>query len=157
MGMEVTVRTMKGIHPFKRDCSTQIISCKPRTPNHHPYPTLGKKMRTYLELKDQVADSPCPNPNYPERPKMPVSQKAQNDKEETKKRAKSSLGKKQFKVHIVEKPSMLLVMMAAPTPASTTTTIPTVTNPTRVSTPCPSTVPALANLLLQDNGYPLPN
>ena len=58
-----------------------------------PYPSLTRKMRTYLELKDQAADSPYPSPNYPERPKMPSLQKEQNDKEETKKRAKSKQGK----------------------------------------------------------------
>ena len=88
--VEVTVRTMRDIHSFRRDCSTQVISCKPWTPNHHPYPSLTKKMRTYLELKDQEADSAHPNPNYPEKSKMPLPQKEQNDK---KQRRQSSLNK----------------------------------------------------------------
>ena len=154
--LEVTVRTMKGMHSFKRDHSTQIISCKPWRPNHHPYPSLARKIRTYLELKDQVADSPCPSPNYPERHKMPVLQEAQNDKEETKKRAKSSQGRKQFKVQIVGKPHMLPAMAAAPTPTSTSTNIPTVTNQTRASTLWPSMVLALANLFVTRQ-WPIPN
>ena len=105
-------------------------------------------MRTYVELKDQVADSPHPSPNYPERPKMPSLQKEQKDKEATKKRANSKQGKKQYNVQIVEKPCMLPVMSASPIPASTSTTMPITTNPTGASTPWPSTVPASANLFV---------
>ena len=124
-------------HPLiqGRDHSTQIISCKPCTPNHHHYPSLTRKMRIYLELKDQAADSPYPSLNYPARPKMPSPQKEQNDKKETNKRAKSKQGKKQCKVHIVEKLFMLPAMPAAPIPASTSITMPMTTNPTRASTP----------------------
>ena len=146
--LEVTVRTMKGIHSFRRDHSTQIISCKPWTPNHCPYSSLTKKMRTYLELKDQAADSPYPSPNYPERTKMPSSHKEQNNKKETKKRAKSKQGKKQYNVWIGEKPHVLPAMSAAPIPTSTSTTTPRTTNPIRVSTLWPSTVLASANLFV---------
>ena len=38
--VEVKVITMKGIPMFRRECSTKIISCKPWTPNHCPYPSL---------------------------------------------------------------------------------------------------------------------
>ena len=105
-------------------------------------------MRTYLELKDQAADFPYPSPNHPERPQMPSLQKEQNDMEETKKRARSKQGKKQYKVWIVEKPCMLPVMSAAPIPTSTSTTMPTTTNQTKASTLWPSTVPTSANLLV---------
>ena len=132
--VEVTIRTIKGIHSFRRDCSTQIISCKPWTPHHHPYPSLTRKMRTYLELKEQATDSPHPSPYYPEGPKTPSPQKEQNDKEETKKRGTSKQDRKQYKEQIVEKPHMLPVMPAAPLPPSTSITMPTTTNPTRAST-----------------------
>ena len=50
---------------------------------------------------------------------------------------------------------MLPVMVAAPTPASTSTTIPTVTNPAR-PTPRPSMVSALANLFVTRQ-WPIPH
>ena len=74
--VEVTVWTMKGIHTFKTDCSTQLISCRPWTFIYCPYPSLTKKMKTYLKLKDQVADPSHPSPAYPERPNTPSPQKA---------------------------------------------------------------------------------
>ena len=74
---EVTVWTMKDIHTFKRDHSMQLISCRPWTSRYCPYPSLIKKMKTYLELKDQVADPPQPSPAFPERPNMPSPQKTQ--------------------------------------------------------------------------------
>ena len=146
---------MKGIHLFRRDHSTKIISCKPWTQNHFPYPSLTRKLRTYLELKDQAADSPHPRPYYPERPKTPSPQKGQNDKEETKKRAKSKQGRKQYNVQIVERPHMLPAMSAAPIPASTSTTTPTTTNPAWASNPWPSTDPASGNLYVTRK-WPMP-
>ena len=60
--VEVKIRTMRGIHTFQRDCTTQIISCKPWSPQQHPYPSLAKKMKTYLELKGQNMDHPSFSP-----------------------------------------------------------------------------------------------
>ena len=80
--VEVKIRTMRGIHTFQRDCTTQIISCKPWSPQQHPYPSLAKKMKTYLELKGlkgQVLalwDSPCLCPIRPQ------SRRSQESREE---------------------------------------------------------------------------
>ena len=41
--IEMTVQTIKGIHKFKRDCSTQVIACRPWTFQLHPYQSLTKK------------------------------------------------------------------------------------------------------------------
>ena len=164
--VEVSVRTMKSIHSVRRDCFTQLISYKPWTQNHHPYPSPTRKMRTYLELKEQMADSLHTSPNYPEKPKMPSPQKEQNNKEEIKKRVKSKEGKKQYKVQIAEKSCMLPPMSAAPLPTNTSTTTPMTTKPTRSSTQWPSTIPASANLFVirqwpmppaQENGQAPPN
>ena len=51
MDMEVKVKMMRGIHTFRRDCSTQVISCKPWSPRLCPYPSLIRKMQTYLEIE----------------------------------------------------------------------------------------------------------
>ena len=91
--MEVFVWTMKGIHSFKKDHAMQLIPCRPWTSRHHPYPSLTKKMRTYLVLKDHVADPSQPNPTYTQGPNMTAPQKVQThgtDKGEMKKTSKTS-------------------------------------------------------------------
>ena len=73
MNIEMTVRTMKGIHTFKKDYATQVISCRPWSSRLNPYQSLARKMRAYLELKDQVADPLCPNPTYPLQPQYTIT------------------------------------------------------------------------------------
>ena len=76
INVEVKVKTMKGIHTFRRDCTTQIISWSPRL---HPYPSLVKRMQTYLELKGQNASQLYSSSNQAVRPhvmwKTPVPKK----------------------------------------------------------------------------------
>ena len=57
--VEVKVKTMRGIHTFRRDWTTQVISCNPWSTRPHPYPSLIRKMKTYLELEGKLV----PNPN----------------------------------------------------------------------------------------------
>ena len=66
--VEVKVKTMKDIHTFRRNCTTQIISCKPWSPRLCPYPSLVRRMQTYLELNGQDASQPCSNSNQAARP-----------------------------------------------------------------------------------------
>ena len=110
--LEVTAWTMKGINTFKRGHSTQLISCRLSTFRCCCYPSLTKKMKTYLELKDQVVYAPHPSPTYPERSNMPSPQNAQasrgNTMRETKRRSKThQTNKRQYKVRMVEKPFVL--------------------------------------------------
>ena len=67
----VTIKTMKGIHTFRRDHTTQIISCKPWSPRLCPYPSLVRRMQTYLVLKSQDASQPCSSSNQAVRPTSP--------------------------------------------------------------------------------------
>ena len=59
MDMEVKVKMMRGIYTFKRDHTTQVISCKPWSPRLHPYPSIIRKMQTYLELEGKDDNQPC--------------------------------------------------------------------------------------------------
>ena len=130
--VEVTFRTMKGNHTFKRDHATQVISCRPWTSQCHPYQSLARKMKTYLELKDQVADLHHPNPTYPKRPEMPSPQKAQASRnrmtKESKQRSRNhQANRRQNKVRLIEKPLVLsraLVTLIPTTTVTTTTTTP---------------------------------
>ena len=51
MHVEVKVKTVRGIHTFRRDHTTQVISCKPWSPRLYPYSSILRKMLTYLELE----------------------------------------------------------------------------------------------------------
>ena len=158
--VEVTVQTTKGIHTFKRDHSTQLISCRPWTSRYQPYPSLTKKMKTYLELKDQVADPPHASPTYPGRPNTLSTKKAQTSRCDTTKETKKGnkthqTNKRQYKLRAVEK-TLILPRVSAiliPTTASTTTSM--MSNPRRVITPWPSTFPASANLFVT-RSWPIP-
>ena len=68
--VEVKVKTMKGIHTFRRDHTTQIISYKPWSPRLCPYLSLVRRMQTYLELKVQDASQPCSSSNQAVRPTL---------------------------------------------------------------------------------------
>ena len=46
MDVEIKIKTMKVIHTFKRDQTTQVISCNPWSTRLHPYPSLIRKMNT---------------------------------------------------------------------------------------------------------------
>ena len=52
--VEVKVTSMQGMHIFKRDRTTQLISCVPWTTKHHPHPNIMKKMKTFLEVENKM-------------------------------------------------------------------------------------------------------
>ena len=88
-------------------------------------------MRAYLELKDQVADPPHPNPTYPDRPNAPypmILQAFRNRMaKESKKRSRSQqAGRRKYKVRLIEKP---LVLSRALTTLIPITTIYTAATP----------------------------
>ena len=45
--VEVKVKTMQGIHTFRRDRTSQVIKCNPWSTRLCPYPSLIQKMKTY--------------------------------------------------------------------------------------------------------------
>ena len=159
MDVEMTVRTLKGIHRFKRDCATQVISCRPCSSRLCPYQSLARKMRTYLELKDQVANPPHPNPTYPDRPNTPSPQKLKASRnrmaKESKKRSRNKqAGRRQYKVRLIEKPLVLsrdstnLIPIAAVT--TTTATLPTMCDQTIATTMWPLTSSTTSNLFVSN-------
>ena len=60
--VEVKAKMMRGIHTFKRDRTTKVISCNPSSTRLHPYPSLIQKMKSYLQLECKL--SPKPNHNH---------------------------------------------------------------------------------------------
>ena len=58
--IKVKIKTMRGIHTFRRDRTTQVISCNPRSTRLCPYPSLIRKMRKYLDLEGKLGNSILP-------------------------------------------------------------------------------------------------
>ena len=42
------------MHIFRRDRKTQLVRCMPWTPNLCPYPNMVKKVRTFLEVENEM-------------------------------------------------------------------------------------------------------
>ena len=136
--VEVKVKTMKGIHTFRRDRTTQIIYCKPWSSRLCPYLSLVRRMQSYLKLKGQDANQPCPSSNQAVSPtllwKTPVPKKAIDRRQ--KKRSKMPI-RKQFKVRLIEKPlSHTTKPEATATTAAATQTL--MMKPTAMSTKWPT-------------------
>ena len=124
MELEVKVKMMRGIHTFRRDHTIHIISCSPWSTRLHPYPSLIRKMKTYLELESKLGTQPqlCTSTYLLDNNsllwKTPVPNKA-----EKKKRAKTPI-KRRFKVRLIEQSLPLNPTLPInPTTTAVTTTV----------------------------------
>ena len=156
--VEVKVKTMRDIHTFRRDCTTQVISCNPWSTRLCPYPSLIRKIKTYLELEGKLGIQPQPHTSTYSSDKSPSPQKTPIPKKaEKKKRAKAHV-KRRFKVRVIAHPlSMNPTLPVNPTTVVVTTTVTstqmsavkltaTIANPT----PIPVTVYNLAQSKIQE-------
>ena len=60
--VEVKVKTMQGIHTFRRDRTSQVIKSNPSSTRLHPYPSLIERMKTCLELEWRLGPKSRPQP-----------------------------------------------------------------------------------------------
>ena len=127
--VEAKVVTMRGVHTFRRDRTTQIIWCNPWRARFHLYSTLIKKMRTYLHLQGNLGPKHRPQtevqPNT-SAPAQPIANTAQiKEKRKTKIPAK-----RRYKVRLIAQPVCTTLASAPNTkvtmaPATLTETAPT--------------------------------
>ena len=68
--MELKIKMMQGIHTFRQDRTYQIIKCNPWSTRLCPYPSLVRKMKTYLELKGRLGPKPKPQSQTPVNTKL---------------------------------------------------------------------------------------
>ena len=54
--IEITVRTLKGIHSFRKYCATQSSSCSPLNLQTKPFPLLLQKVDSYMEDIKRIAN-----------------------------------------------------------------------------------------------------
>ena len=57
--VELTVRTVKGIHAFQKDCNTESTTCSPWSRQMKPFPLLCRKIQAFKEEK-RAENSPFP-------------------------------------------------------------------------------------------------
>ena len=67
--VEITVRTLKGIHNFRKDCTSQKSTCTPWGLQVKPFPSLRKMIKAYMEERQNIANPFSPTQKYPNRPK----------------------------------------------------------------------------------------
>ena len=147
---------MRGIHTFRGDWTTQVISCNPWSTGLCPYPSLIRKMKTYLELEGKLGIEPQPwlhtSTFLPDKNSSPqktlVPKKAERNK-----RAKAPV-KRRFKVRVIAQPlpanpnlSVNPILPTDPTPtvvSNTATTQMPVKKTAMTATSIPVTVYNLA-------------
>ena len=100
--VEVKIKTMRRIHTFSRDQTNQVISCNPWSTRLHPYPSLIRKMRTYLDHEGKLGNQPCTNVFLPN--KNPSPRKTPTPKKAEKKRRAKMPVKRRFKVRVITQP-----------------------------------------------------
>ena len=75
--VEVTVRNLKGVYNFRKDCTTQSSMCSLWGSQVKPFRSLLKKMDTYMEERQNIMNPFFPNQRYPNRPNLlPFSKKS---------------------------------------------------------------------------------
>ena len=87
---------------FRRDRTTQVISCNPWSTRLHPYLSLIRKIGTYLELEGKLSNQPCTNVFSGHTNSLP--RKAPTTKKDEKKRRAKAPVKSRFKVKVITQP-----------------------------------------------------
>ena len=100
--IEVKIKMMRGIHTFRRDWTTQAISCNPWSTRLHPYPSLIRKMKTYLELQGKHDNQLHTNIFLPHKNSLP--RKTPVPKKAEKKRQAKAPVKRSFKLRVITQP-----------------------------------------------------
>ena len=124
----IKIVMIRGIHIFRRDCTTQVISCKPWSPNS----VLTKNMWTYLELEGKSGTQP---PQAPTDLAKPLHHRKPQLKKAADKRRTETLIKRQCKVRLIEKSlpePKAVATMAASTPTSVVGPTTTTTKPSPI-------------------------
>ena len=158
MEVEVKVKTIRGIHTFRRDKTTQVISCNPWSTRLCPYQSLIRKMKTYLELEGKLHTQPqlCTSTYLPDKSplpqKTPVPKKAEK-KKRIKEPVKRSFNLREIVQHLpanstmhVNPTTMTLTTMATSTEMSAVKLAATAAN----AIPIPVTVYNLAQSKIQE-------
>ena len=101
--MEVKITSMQGTHIFRRDKMTQLIKCTLWSTRLHPYPTIVKKMRTFLEVEGKMGPTAQPASSQYRLPQLDTNPNVRKDKATEK--SKRVVPTKRFRANTVSKPN----------------------------------------------------
>ena len=103
MDVEVKHKMLRSIHTFRRDQTTQVISCNPWSTRLYPYPSLIRKMKTYLELEGKLGAQPQlqQHTSTSSSDENPFPQKSIVPKKAEKKKRAKVPAKRRFKVRVI--------------------------------------------------------
>ena len=124
--VEVKITSMQGIHMFRGDRTCQIIKCNAWSPRLHPYLTLIKKMRTYLELEGKLGPkSKIQSQQNQSRPTHPITNPLVRREAKVTDKRRKLIPTKRYKVQVVAKPESApkannMTMQTSTTAPSTT-------------------------------------
>ena len=110
--IEVNVKMMRQIQTFRRDRTTEVISCNPWSTRLHPYPSSIRKMKTYLDLEGKLGLKPKPHPqpqlqpctSTPSHDRNSLTRKTLVPKKAEKKRRARALVKTRYMVKVIAQP-----------------------------------------------------
>ena len=138
---------MQGTHIFRRDRMTQLIKCTPWTRKLHPYPTIVKKMKTFLGVENKMGPR-IPAPVSQFRPPLPETNPKVRKGDSTEKR-KRATPKKKFRPVTPRATAMWPpLLQAPPKPTNSASSAPVTV---RGDTPSPSAGKMLGNLFEERN------
>ena len=135
---------MKGIHTFKGDHSTQVVSCRPWTSSLCPYQSLArKKEKLYGNERSSIQPYSCQT-HLPQKALYTITLENTTLQNQNHKRIKEEMqgyqsSRRKYKVRLIEKPLVLPRAPATLVPTTTvttsTTTQPTISNMMSAITP----------------------
>ena len=132
--VEVEVKTIHGIHMFRRDRTSQVIKCNPWSTRLCTYPSLVWKMTAYLELEGRLGPKskiqlqtqlqPTPlqqvhaqqNQQRPAKPSTNPRVRKSPACKVNDKRRKTVIAKRRYKVRVLTQPTPSTPTLTAPTP-----------------------------------------
>ena len=134
--VEVKVKMLREIHIFRKDRTTWVIMCNHWGTRFCSYPSLIKKMKTYLELKGKLDPKPRPQCQTQSRPSTstpsqsnnPLTRKSPGPKWQIRRGEPEHLTKS-YRVRVIAHPNP-----TTPTPTTPINLIPTVPTPTVATT-----------------------
>ena len=147
--VEVKITSMQGTHIFRRDQTTQLIKYMPWRTRIFPYPTIIKKMKTFLEVEGKMGPIPVPISQF--RPPLPNTNP--NIRKDNAAEKRKTATPKKFRPATPKPTAACLPLPEAPSKPKNDAPLPSI--PVCKSTPWPGSGKISGNLF-EDRNWLLP-
>ena len=153
--MEVKITFMQGTHIFRRDRTTQVITCTSWSSRLCPYPKIIKKMRTFLEIEGKLGPIPQPSSNQYRPPQPDTNPNVRKVNKTAEKRR--IVPTKRFRANVKSNEAAVWPpVTVSKAPTSDNRPPPLEDAPVCESTPWPEAGEILGNLFKARKDWPLP-